>query len=404
MEQYLISTKPSTSRSQPFKPAAGKPKPYSSLAHASSVSLRSPEKDGKRRGASANPLQGGIERANNAIVKTLAAEDNPITKSTAYSRTLHVQSCASGHQSGGGGARWTKHRNQKLREQAADTETTTLRGVTAYISGYTGKDITNMQLKVLIEMQGGVVKTVGSAKVTHIFITNNLSGSKAQKALEAKKHNGSKLVTPEWAVECARTGRRVSEARFQAPIFNEVQGSTYNIFASAGRDSASPSDASTSSSSSSVSPPIASTSSGFPFPPASSSNASTSPRLRSSTSTNKPPAPVAPTKTPTSATALLLAQIDATKAALPPSPPRPKNRHKKHAATCESAADVFAPTQAYVPYVKPEVEAEPVKVKLGGRCREWSGEIVLGSSDVEGEGEGEDKLDEWGMPPSGQRR
>lgn len=57
---------------------------------------------------------------------------------TVLTGRIALQSCATGHQSGGGGQRWTLHRNAKLRMQAAEAESQALKGVIAYINGYTG--------------------------------------------------------------------------------------------------------------------------------------------------------------------------------------------------------------------------------------------------------------------------
>lgn len=65
--------------------------------------------------------------------------------------------------------------------------------------------------------------TMCSARVTHVFITENLSAKKAQHYLEARRKNGTKLVTPQWAIACAEKGKRVTEARYSAPVFNEVR-------------------------------------------------------------------------------------------------------------------------------------------------------------------------------------
>ncbi|BGP18645.1 hypothetical protein JCM10213_002890 [Rhodosporidiobolus nylandii] len=392
LAQYLVPT----SRGQSVKPAAGKPKPWATLeqSFADVSPTKAKETGDKRRSASANPLQGGIERTNRAITMTLNAPDNPITKSTAYSRTLHVQSCATGHQSGGGpGRKWALHRNAKLSIQAADAESTVLKGVVGYISGYTGKSITNTQLKELVERLGGTMRTMGnSAKITHIFCLSNLSGSKAQAALESKKKNRTKLVLPEWVIECAKRGKRVSETQYACRLFNEIQESTYDHFTAVAseRESASPSDASTSSSS--ISPPIASTSTSY-FP--------ASPRPRpSSPKRSSPPRPkAAPTKVgeSTPATSLLLAQIAATKAAQPPSPK--KRKRAKHTAEYETAADVYPPTQP-----SPERARKRAKREEQRKREEV---VVLGSSDtefLEGPEDELDELDEWGMPPSGQRR
>jgi hypothetical protein len=63
------------------------------------------------------------------------------------------------------------------------------------------------------------------ASTTHIF-ASNLSGSKSQKVFEAKKKNHAKLVTPEWAIECAKKGGKVCESRFMVRIGDEVRFST----------------------------------------------------------------------------------------------------------------------------------------------------------------------------------
>lgn len=72
----------STSRAGSVNPAQGKQRPYSSLADAPKASPSS---------ASRNLVQGGLRDRNRAIIKTLGKEDNPITNSTAYSRTMHIQ-------------------------------------------------------------------------------------------------------------------------------------------------------------------------------------------------------------------------------------------------------------------------------------------------------------------------
>ncbi|GAA5963430.1 hypothetical protein JCM3765_003069 [Sporobolomyces pararoseus] len=169
---------------------------------------------------------------NKAIRQTLGKEDNPITNSTAYSRATHIQSCATGHQGGGGGGKnWSLHRNEKLRIQAADKITQSLNGVVGYISGYTGEGL-NLELKACVERQGGRMIPMASGKCTHIFSTTNLSGSKAQKYFESNKKNKYKLVTPEWAFACERAGKRLSEASFISPIKHELQESLFEIYKS----------------------------------------------------------------------------------------------------------------------------------------------------------------------------
>ncbi|BGP26579.1 hypothetical protein JCM10295v2_005532 [Rhodotorula toruloides] len=399
-------------------PAEGKKRLYNSLTDAPKPSSSS---------TTLNLVQGGLREANKAIINTLGKEDNPITNSTAYSRSLHVSSCATGHQSGGGpGRKWSLHRNAKLRLQAASAESQTLKGVVAYISGYTGKDITNTQLKELVERQGGHFVTVASARCTHIFITQNLSGKKAQHYLEARRKNGTKLVTPEWAIECAKRGKRVGEAKFMAPVYNEQQESTYTIFArdSGASYSANPSPPPQPASASPGAPsnllpslPIAATSNS----PSSASSRPTLPLPRSR--------PFISTS-PKTATSLLLAQLEYSKSLRSPRSPSlspGKKRKRGHVAGWKSW--VMSPETEKRVRRSPRVKGSASgKAKREGKREEREEEaLVIGSSDVEGKEAGpssrelrrrveltyeeeegkegnDDELDEWGMPPSAQMR
>lgn len=89
MEAYLSSTKPRHDPTAPrahragsLNPAQSKPRPYESLTDAPKAPANLTSK---------NMLQGGLRDRNKAIIKTLGKEDNPITNSTAYSRTMHIQ-------------------------------------------------------------------------------------------------------------------------------------------------------------------------------------------------------------------------------------------------------------------------------------------------------------------------
>ena len=103
MEAYLSSTKPrhdstaprahslkpafhpstsSSHRAGSVNPAQGKPRPYESLTDAPKAPASLTSK---------NMVQGGLRDRNKAVIKTLGKEDNPITNSTAYSRTMHIQ-------------------------------------------------------------------------------------------------------------------------------------------------------------------------------------------------------------------------------------------------------------------------------------------------------------------------
>ncbi|TKA52085.1 hypothetical protein B0A53_04745 [Rhodotorula sp. CCFEE 5036] len=474
MEAYLSSTKPrhastaartdslkpasshpstssSSHRAGSVNPAQGKPRPYESLTDAPKAPASLTSK---------NMVQGGLRDRNKAIINTLGKEDNPITNSTAYSRTMHIQSCATGHQSGGGGKRWTLHRNAKLKLQAADSETPALKGVIAYINGYTGRDVTNTQLKELVERQGGSFVTVASARVTHIFVTENLSAKKAQHYLEARRKNGTKLVTPEWAIACAERGKRVSEAKYAAPVFNELQESTYAFFS---RSSASPA----------ADPPNAPSSPERPGARTRSSYKQTresnspepGPARRTPEPVPAPPssillpaAPVSPlrrsprrssstiktTTTTTSATALLLAEIKAAKAQRSPSrSPASKAAERKRGWCATWECVVESPgsrkrrrkreeTQRVEKEKENGVAATKSKASRRIKAKPPSAEevLVLASSDAEDDSaaslpraagpayglltsasEGgtdadadEEEEDEWSLPPSAQRR
>ncbi|SCV71480.1 BQ2448_3068 [Microbotryum intermedium] len=196
-----------------------------SAAHVSASSIES------------NPLlAGGIRATNAPLLKQLGTEQSAITNSTSYSRTLHVQaspSVASGHQSGGGRpggtTKWMVHRNTKLKNQEPDAESDLFKGLVFYINGLTGKSITNQQLKRLIYENGGTMKLVESAAVTHAFVSN-LSASKLHRIL-TKKCNRLKYVTVQWAIESVRCGKRLREAEFAAPIFAETQSSVMDHYA-----------------------------------------------------------------------------------------------------------------------------------------------------------------------------
>ncbi|GAA5960976.1 hypothetical protein JCM21900_001934 [Sporobolomyces salmonicolor] len=390
MEAYLRSTKPSSSSSSSLrdpsrKPSSSKPGPYASLTDASKLT--------KQRSA----LEGGVREANKPIFKTLGKEDNPITHSDAYSRALHVQSNASGHQSGGGpGRRWALHRNAKLRIQAAEKQSNTLKDVVAYISGYTGNEITNQGLKACVERQGGRIVTVASARCTHVFVTSNLSGSKAQKYLEARKKCGYRLVLPEWATECERRGRRVCEAAFAAPVRNELQESAYTIFGKSTSISTStsyavPSTAASSASSCLInhSPPCARNQRTHPY---------------------KPPSP---SSRQTKRTRLTVSEGENGEAVLSPSPSprsqRTKRRDKEKLHSWgkkgkgkdmakEEVEDVLVLGSSDVEVetdVEPEVDTHVEEETLGDKDE---------FAEEEEEELEEPELDEWGMPPSGQRQ
>ncbi|KAI5480910.1 BRCT domain containing protein [Pseudohyphozyma bogoriensis] len=214
IDAFVVRTKPSeagpsgSTKHPPTKPTRSA-KPYS----------RPPPK---------TLVDGGIRRANKANLATLQDADNPITHSTAYERHMHIQSCATGHQSGGGGhSSWRVHRNTKLKNQAAEKTGAVLAGVVAYINGYTG-GITNLELIALVQANGGEIRYIPSASCTHIFSTQGLSGSKSHKFFTSKKVSKTKVVTPNWAIQSVASGKRMNEANFQV-LHHDIQTSMHAI-------------------------------------------------------------------------------------------------------------------------------------------------------------------------------
>lgn len=64
-------------------------------------------------------------------------------------------------------------------------------------------------------------RTMPSAKCTHIFVHQNLSASKTEKFLKCRT-NKTRYIYPAWAIDSARAGRRLAEANYASPVFNEV--------------------------------------------------------------------------------------------------------------------------------------------------------------------------------------
>lgn len=188
------------------------------------------------------PLAGGVALANKATLgKRLRDPTNPLTSSDAYERTSHLQSIASGHQSGGGHGEdvaWNVVRQAKLAEQAPVSSSLLFAGVVAYVNGYTGReslcslfyladkrsaDTTDLELKKMIQRQGGMVLFNLSAKCTHILALVRLSGSKEEKFLRMQRNKMNlKVVTPSWVLDSVRNGRRANEAAY-AVIRSDVR-------------------------------------------------------------------------------------------------------------------------------------------------------------------------------------
>ncbi|GAA5897379.1 uncharacterized protein JCM6883_006681 [Sporobolomyces salmoneus] len=398
LDRYFTSLKPestdSSFSSKPSRPGAGRRNPKQQTLSEATSALK--QTTSKTEGVELN------KSLNKAIRSTLGQSDNPVTNSTAYGRTMHIQSCATGHQGGGGGGKgWSLHRNQKLAYQAAEKETGTLRGVVGYLSGYSGEESTNLELKACVERQGGRWLTMANGSCTHIFTTSHLSGSKAQKYFESNKKNKYKLVLPAWAFECERVGKRVSEVNFVAPIKHELQGSIFEIYKSTSSNSNSHSH-SPSTSTSAASLLLTTTSNAVA---STSSSSSTRPvvkcllpvqesRKEEETIILSPsPSPKSPQKKKRKSTDSAVATSKSKKrssTSTKKSPPKEKEKEKKREE--EKLEELLILGSSDV-----EIEDESLAIKRGERpSKEKKRKIV--------EEEDEEELDEFGMPPSAQRR
>lgn len=117
----------------------------SKKANGAKGKARDDRSDAVQRDDGAHALRGTLSAANARVLAHQKDGTGAIWHSDLYSRTMHMQSCVTGHQRGearaGGGcpsSYYAKERMEKLSEQALKPENTLLRGVVAYINGYTG--------------------------------------------------------------------------------------------------------------------------------------------------------------------------------------------------------------------------------------------------------------------------
>lgn len=133
-----------------------------------------------------------------------------------------------------------------LTDWVRGAQTSTLfKGVIAWLDGYTGPEFSNLQLKDIIQTNGGLISCVHKegwgllltretslftyptrllhthlhsqypgSHVTHILTSQCLSGSKTHAFLTKRKGWKPAIVRPGWVEECVRLGSRSSEARW----------------------------------------------------------------------------------------------------------------------------------------------------------------------------------------------
>ncbi|GAA97265.1 uncharacterized protein L969DRAFT_84299 [Mixia osmundae IAM 14324] len=172
------------------------------------------------------------------VLKTLGKVNNPVTHSDVYSRTIHIVSCTTGHQmqngpGGGSVPGWNKARAIKIKQQADERINDIFARVSVYFNGYTGEDLSNQQLKRLLEQGGGRWSfAFGKRHITHVVTATGLSGSKADKELNARK-SSTYIVRPEWIVDSVAAGRRLPESMFGV-LERDSQAKINTVFESRG--------------------------------------------------------------------------------------------------------------------------------------------------------------------------
>ncbi|CDZ98168.1 Translesion DNA polymerase-REV1 deoxycytidyl transferase [Phaffia rhodozyma] len=161
---------------------------------------------------------------NQLIHKLITTTDLPSNPITHASRPVDVVvSCSTGHQvsSHGGGKKraelgnYMKAREQKIKNQVAGKKNDLFRGVIAWIDGYTGPTITNLELKDLVHSNGGLVAMYPGKKVTHILTAASLSGSKTHALLTKTVGWKPVVVDPMWIVECVNSGKRIGSEKWK---------------------------------------------------------------------------------------------------------------------------------------------------------------------------------------------
>lgn len=177
------------------------------------------------------------------LLGSLDSTANPITNSQHRCiRDTAMVSTSTGHQvsdrGGGSGARdyWLS-RHGKLAIQATEEglDSEILRGVVAYVNGYTGPKTTDLELKRLIHRHGGQVRYVLSQRAcTHVITAMPLCASKMQKEVKRKRsgiHGAPVYVRPDWILDSVNQGVRLAEARY--PILEDkTMARVYDMFKS----------------------------------------------------------------------------------------------------------------------------------------------------------------------------
>ncbi|KAH8928944.1 hypothetical protein BT69DRAFT_1292952 [Atractiella rhizophila] len=241
MESYLLRTKPSQAAGAPDTVGGGK-------------DVRKGESGNKgihkavfRSKPYARPITSvaQVKASTKEILSTLSS--GPITKPTPQMLgTMHIVSCSSGHQQrnsgftphAGSGTTYVKSRQGKLKAQGAEQTNGVFSGVRAYINGFTGGDVGNLELIRIIQEGGGDVKYAYSVRgVTHVITAMPLCGSKTEREIKSKK-NKHCIVHPNWVLDSHSKGKRQQEHNYPV-VVNELQPNITTAFSRAPSSSSS---------------------------------------------------------------------------------------------------------------------------------------------------------------------
>ncbi|KAI9208597.1 BRCT domain-containing protein [Polychytrium aggregatum] len=89
-----------------------------------------------------------------------------------------------------------------------------LSGVVAHIDGYLGEGVNDLELKRLIEANGGrITRGPSAATTTHLVCTNLATSKRA--TLGSRKRTSFKIVDPKWITDSVAAGHRLPERPYE---------------------------------------------------------------------------------------------------------------------------------------------------------------------------------------------
>lgn len=125
---------------------------------------------------------------------------------------------------------WINRGKRPKRIGVTDVKSGIFAGCTIYLNGYTGPRTSDLELKRLIAIHGGNVSYHCTSSCTHILVATGLSGTKAQKFLDASsstRKGKRKVVHVDWALDSVIQGKKLSETGYNV-ITNEAQPTLFS--------------------------------------------------------------------------------------------------------------------------------------------------------------------------------